>query len=84
MHCAVLSTTLHPRLYGALQGVVRQGSVKKEVKQLQFRERGFSSYVGQRKTSESHEESNLRPSDSAISSSTTERQRVYGERGAHC
>ena len=32
MHCAVLSTTLHPRLYGALQGVVRQGSVKKEVK----------------------------------------------------
>ena len=37
--------------------------------------------VGQRKNSESPEESNLRPSDSALWCSTTEPQRLHGERG---
>ena len=37
--------------------------------------------VGQRKNSESPEESNLRPSDSVLRCSTTEPQRLHGERG---
>ena len=37
--------------------------------------------VGQRKILSPHEESNLRPSDSALRCSTTEPQRLYGERG---
>ena len=37
--------------------------------------------VGQRKNSESDEESNLRPSDFALRCSTTEPQRLHGERG---
>ena len=37
--------------------------------------------VAQRKLLSPHEESNLRPPDSALRCSTTEPQRLYGERG---
>ena len=37
--------------------------------------------VGQRKILSSHEETNLRPSDSILRCSTTEPQRLYGEQG---
>ena len=37
--------------------------------------------VGQRKKKIPHKELNLRPSDSALRCSTTEPQRLYGERG---
>ena len=37
--------------------------------------------VGPEKNSESNEESNLKPSDSALRCSTTEPQRLHGERG---
>ena len=50
----------------------------KEIEEDVFR---LVTSVGQIKNSEPHEEMNLRPSDSALRCSTTEPQRLYGERG---